>query len=187
MTFVDLVPLIINTEFPVNVIELYLYSQKEQQEQQEQQEQTKNIIDLCVSSSIVQKIERSFKNPKITEYKSYYMNDKIYTYELQNDNQIVTSKHKINMKSLKRHRKDTDVLIISYRIEKYPIYTFPCTNEIDYISTYTIKEYKINNRITINIKIDEEGNNMVYIEYKHSDNVELDRINETIGRLLNRI
>ena len=175
MTFIDLTPLTTNTEYPINIIEVYLYRQTDT---------CTDIIDLCVSSKIVEKIERIFRNPKVTEYKSYHINDKIYTYELQNDNQIVTSKHKINTKIIKRNRNDTDIFIVSYRVEKYPIYTFPCTNNVDYISTYTIKEFKINNRISVNIKTDEDNNQIVYIEYKHSDNVELDRINDTVGRLL---
>jgi len=178
MTFIDLAPLTINTEYPINLIEVYLFNLDKS---------TTNVLDLCLGSNIVQKIENQFKNPKITDYKSYYINDKIYTYELLNDNQIVTSKHKMNSKSIRRIRNDTDLHIVSYRIEKYPIYMFPCTDNIDYISSYTIKEYKINNRITINIKIDEDDNHMVYVEYKHSDNVELDRINQTIGRLLHKI
>jgi hypothetical protein len=178
MTFIDLAPLTINTEYPINLVEVFLYKSDKS---------TTNTIDLSVSSNIVQRIENYFKNPKITEYKSYYINDKIYTYEVPNDNQIVTSKHMINTKSIRRTRNDTDLYIVSYRVEKYPIYMFPCTNNIDYVSAYNIKEFKINNRITINIKTDEDSIHTVFVEYKHSDNVELDRINETIGRLLHRI
>lgn len=177
MTFIDLAPLTHHTDFSINVVEIYLYHGFKSRD---------NVIDLCVNADMVSKIERMFKTPKITEYKSYYINDKIYTYELQTDNQIVTSKHKIYTKSIKRTRNDTDLYIISYKVEKYPIYIFPCTNNIDYVSSYTVKEYKINNRITVNIKTDEDENTVIYFEYKHSDNVELERINQTIGRLLSR-
>ena len=149
---------------------------------QEKIEKVKQDIDsLRLTGDASRKIE------VLTEYKSYYINDTLYTYELPNDNQIVTSTHMINTKSIRRTRNDTDLYIVSYRVEKYPIYMFPCTNNIDYVSAYNIKEFKINNRITINIKTDEDSNHTVFVEYKHSDNVELDRINETIGRLLHRI
>lgn len=177
MTFIDLAPLTRHPDYCINSVEIYLYNGSKS---------LTNVIDLCVNDDIVSRIEKMFKNPKITEYKSYHINDKIYTYELQTDNQVVTSKHKIFTKSIKRTHNDTDLYIISYRIEKYPIYIFPCTNNIDYISSYTIKEYKINNRITVNIRTDEDNKYTVYVEYKHSDNVELERINETIRRLLSR-
>ena len=50
--------------------------------------QEKNIIDLSLNPpSIV-------KKTKEENYKMYYMKDKVYTYELSNDNQYVTSKTK---------------------------------------------------------------------------------------------
>lgn len=176
MPYIDLTDLISKTDSPINVFEIYLHKPQT----------NANMIDLCLEPSIIESIESKFRNPKTTEYKSYHMNDKIYTYELHNDNQIVISKHKVCSKAIRRPRQTTDAIIIGYKIDKYPPYTFPCTDEIDYIASYTIKEFKINNRITVNIRT-EEGHSSAYIEYKHSDHVELDKVNETLGRLLSKM
>lgn len=165
------------TDTSVNCIEIYFY--------QENASKKEHIFDLNLNDNVIKNIEGRLKNPKISEFKSYHMNDKIYIYELQNDNQYVISKNMVNMKNVKRIRKDTNLLVLSYQIQKYHPYTFPCTNNIDYVSEYSIKEFKINNRITVNIK--KEGDKQsAYIEYRHSENVEMQKINEIINKLLLR-
>jgi len=178
MPYIDLSELL-TTENHIDVFEINLFKNTINQEHAK-------VIDLVMDNDIIKAVENKFRNPKVSSYKSYYMNDKIYTYDLENDNQIVISKHKVNSKIIRRHRCQTDALIMSYKIDKYPPYTFPCTDEIDYISSYTIKEFKINNRITVNIRT-EDGESTVYIEYRHSDNVELDKVNEIIGKLLYKL
>ena len=80
------------------------------------------------------------------------------------------------------------VFILSSKIDKFPQYIFPCTNEIDNISIYLIKEFKINNRISLMIRYDYLNDNVVSksfnIEYRHSPNVEIDKINEYINNLV---
>jgi hypothetical protein len=141
------------------------------------------VIDVRVDERFVRYIESKFKNPKTTAYKSYHIRDKIYTYEIGNDNQIVHSKFNVKHQHIVRIRKNLDLFIVSSKIEKFPPYLFPCTNEIDYVASYTIQEFKINNRISLNIRA-EDGTYTAYIEYKHSQNVELDKMNETINRLI---
>lgn len=175
MTLIDLSRF---TEKSINSIEIYFY--------QNDVNQKSNYINMSLEAHIINNIENKLKNPKISNYKSYYMGDKIYNYELHNDNQYVISKNNIDIKNVKRIKRDTDLMIISYKIEKYHPYMFPCTNDIDYISKYTIKEYKINNRISVNIKT--EGDiKTAYIEYRHSENVELVKINDIISKLLSRL
>jgi len=163
----------------VNIVELYFCPKK--QEKQDSQYPFK-IINTNVDESITKVVETRFKNCKEETYKSYSMKDKIYTYELTNDNQIVSSKYKTMAKYIPRC-KSTDIFIISSKLEKYPSYIFPCTDEIDNISTYSTKEFKINNRISIIIR-KEDDLKSVYIEYKHSQNVELDKMNEIMNRLI---
>jgi len=78
---------------------------------------------------------------------------------------------------------------LTSKIDKFPQYIFPCTNEIENISTYTINEYKIANRVSLMIRYDYENNVEVaktfYIEYRHSPNVEIDKINEHVNNLVN--
>ena len=91
-----------------------------------------------------------------------------------------------------KYNSKSNLFILSSKIDKFPQYIFPCTNDIDYISTYSIKEYKINNRISLFIRYDylndEEKQNLAktfYIEYRHSPNVEIDKINEYINNIIN--
>lgn len=177
MTYIDLSKF---TEKPINLIEIYLYQDKSNVSQ------CPNVINLNLDHSVINNIEKKLNNPKISHYKSYHMNDKIYVYELHNDNQYVISKNKVDLKNVKRVKKNTNLLIVSYKIEKYHPYMFPCTNNIDYISSYSLKEFRINNRINVNIK--KEGDiESIYVEYKHSENVELVKINEIIGKLLSKL
>ena len=145
-----------------------------------------NVIDVTMPHDIEYKINKNYKKTKEEKYKIYYMKDKMYTYELSNDNQYVTSKTKKMDKYYKT--KNNNIYILSSRIDKYPQYIFPCTNEIDNISEITIKEYKISNRVSLIVKSETNDNNItVLIEYKHSPNVELDKITEIVNKIIKNI
>ena len=135
--------------------------------------------DVEGSRDVEGSVEKKYKKYKEEKYKSYHHKDKVYTYELSNDNQHVSSK--ITMRSI---YTKPNIFIVSSKIDKFPQYIFPCTNEIDNISTYTIKEFKINNRISLMIRDDYSGVKSFYIEYRHSPNVEIDKINEYINNLI---
>lgn len=141
------------------------------------------MLDIAIGDNIIKNIK--YKKNKDENYKMYYMNDKIYIYELSNDNQYVISK---NMKKNGLIKNDTKcrLYILSSKIDKYPQYTFPCTNELDNVSEIKISEYKISNRISLNVRV-ENGINSLYIEYKHSPNVEIDKMNETINKIIKNI
>lgn len=115
------------------------------------------------------------------------MNDKIYTYDLNDDNQIVTSKNKIKSKYIKMNNKSIDLFIVSSKIEKFPPYIFPCKNEIDHESSYIINEYKINNKISIIIREEDYNFKSLYVEYRHTENNELDKMNEILNKTLKNI
>lgn len=53
-----------------------------------------NVMDVTMSGDIESNINKIYKKTKEEKYKIYYMRDKMYTYELSNDNQYVTSKTK---------------------------------------------------------------------------------------------
>lgn len=153
-----------------------------------------NAIDVNINSDIESIIEKKYKKYKEEKYKSYHYKDKVYTYELSNDNQYVSSKIMIISKYDKYNNcksNKSSVFILSSKIDKFPQYIFPCTNDIDNISTYTIKEFKINNRISLMMRYDysngddkSEVSKSFYIEYRHSPNVEIDKINEYINNLV---
>ena len=167
----------------INLIEIYFINRgiRGQQGQQE------NIMDVSVKNSLETFIDNYYKKSRVEKYKSYTHKERIYTYELSNDNQFVSSK-------IKKHMDIIDnILVICSKNNKQPNYTFPCTNEIDSISEYIIKEYKISNRISLILRCDSGGDsgseeiNTLYIEYRHSNNVDIDKINETINKIIRKI
>ena len=150
-----------------------------------------DVIDVNINSNIEGMIEKKYKKYKEEKYKSYHYKDKVYTYELSNDNQYVSSKIMITSKYNNCKSNKSSVFILSSKIDKFPQYIFPCTNDIDNISTYTIKEFKINNRISLMLRYDYLNGDdkcvvskSFYIEYRHSPNVEIDKINEYINNLV---
>ena len=168
----------------INLIEIYFINRgiRGQQEQQE------NIMDVSVKNSLETFIDNYYKKSRVENYKSYTHKERIYTYELSNDNQYVSSKIKKHMDIL------DNIFVICSKNNKQPNYTFPCTNEIDSISEYIIKEYKISNRISLILRCDScdsgggsEEINTLYIEYRHSNNVDIDKINETINKIIRKI
>ena len=149
-------------------------------------------IDVNINSDIENIIEKKYKKYKEERYKSYHCKDKVYTYELSNDNQYVSSKIMINSKHILYKNCKSNIYILSSKIDKFPQYIFPCTNDIDNISIYSIKEYKINNRISLLLRYDylnDDDTNAVstslYIEYTHSPNVEINKMNENINHIIN--
>ena len=162
----------------INLIEIYFINRDIRGLQE-------NVIDVSVKNSLETFIDNYYKKSRVEKYKSYTHKERIYTYELSNDNQYVSSK-------IKKHMDIIDnILVICSKNNKQPNYTFPCTNEIDSISEYIIKEYKISNRISLILRGDSGGGseeiNTLYIEYRHSNNVDIDKINETINKIIRKI
>jgi hypothetical protein len=164
----------------INLIEIYFINRDIRGLQE-------NIMDVSVKNSLETFIDNYYKKSRVEKYKSYTHKERIYTYELSNDNQYVSSK-------IKKHMDIIDnILVICSKNNKQPNYTFPCTNEIDSISEYIIKEYKISNRISLILRGDSgwdsgsEEINTLYIEYRHSNNVDIDKINETINKIIRKI
>jgi len=167
----------------VNIIEFYLCKDSDKDS---------SVIDVNITSDFESIIEKKYKKYKEERYKSYHHKDKVYTYELSSDNQYVSSKITIKSEIIKNNNTNSkpNIFILSSKIDKFPQYIFPCTNEIDNISTYLIKEFKINNRISLMLRYDylndkeEIVSKSFYIEYRHSPNVEIDKINEYINNIL---
>uniref|UniRef100_A0A6C0LB27 Uncharacterized protein n=1 Tax=viral metagenome TaxID=1070528 RepID=A0A6C0LB27_9ZZZZ len=163
----------------INLIEIYFINRGIPNE---------NVIDVSVKNSLETFIDNYYKKSRVEKYKSYTHKERIYTYELSNDNQFVSSKIKKHMDIL------DNIFVICSKNNKQPNYTFPCTNEIDSVSEYIIKEYKISNRISLIMRSDvgDSGDGgeeikTLYIEYRHSNNVDIDKINETINKIIRKI
>jgi hypothetical protein len=140
------------------------------------------IINLKVDSTFVSDVESKFKNWKTTKYMAYRHQHLTYLYDLTDDNQIAFSKLANKCEKIAGGSK----LFTSYNYSKVPTHLFPCVKDIDDVQEYTITESKINNRVSVIIRRDEFGAT-VYIEYKHSPNVDIDKIESTIQTLLKTI
>ena len=177
---------IVSTQCDFNLIEIYFINKINIHEIGRD-----NVIDVSIKNKLESFIDNYYKKSRVEKYKTYYHKERIYTYELSNDNQYVSSKIKKKLDKLE------DILVICSKNDKQPNYTFPCTNEIDNISEYIIKEYKISNRISLILRTDitnsmgEGADNKeiktLYIEYRHSNNVDTDKTNETINKIIAKI
>jgi hypothetical protein len=101
-------------------------------------------------------------------------------YDLTDDNQIVFSKLCDTLPTWQN-----TLCIVPYTYSKHPTYIFPCVNDIDYVNEYTLSEARITNRISIFIKTDAHGT-YLYIEYKHSSQVDTDKIETIINNILQK-
>ena len=136
-----------------------------------------DVIDINIEHSDIEQIKSKFKNWKTTKYISYHRNHLIYQYDLTDDNQLVYTK-------LLQHNKQMDkIYISSYNYSKLPIYIFPCVKDINYVNEHSITECKISNRISLMIKKDTFGQ-YLYIEYKHSPNVDIEKIESSINNII---
>ena len=112
--------------------------------------------------------------------------EKVYVPKDARDNQYVIAKNKKVDNIIKL--KNKEVYLVGYKIDKYPQYVFPCTNNIDNISETIIKEYKISNRISLMVKNEaNKKDKTIILEYKHSNNVELDKINEIVNKVIRNL
>ena len=180
--YITVIPSVVGgNQEDINLIEIYFINRSVHGQQD-------NVIDVSVKNSLETFIDNYYKKSKVEKYKSYTHKERIYTYELSNDNQYVTSKIKKHMNIL------DNILVICSKNNKQPNYTFPCTNEIDSVSEYSIKEYKISNRISLIMRSDSSDSGdssdeikTLCIEYRHSNNVDIDKINETINKIIRKI
>ena len=153
-----------------NLIELYLTNNYDN-----------NITSLNIDKNIIDKIESQFKFKQKVNYVSFYKEDLVYTYELSSDSQFVSSKTVENISNFNKNFE-----IILYNENKYPTYQFSCTNSIDNKVKYSIKECKINNRVCILIK-EEDDKHSLLIQYKHSNNVDIDKVINIIDNIILKI
>jgi hypothetical protein len=152
-----------------NIIEIYLLKNK-----------TDNTIlktDISRDDIYLDKIRRKFKLTRNTTLVYYMRNNMTYVYDLSNDSQYVFIRKLENV--------DTSInglYGIAYNEMKLQPYTFSCTNDVNKRIEYNIEEFKINNRLSIIIK-----NKNVYIHYRHSKEVDIDKIQETINYILKKL
>lgn len=148
------------------------------------------IINLNIDDSIINDIQAKYKNWKTTKYKGYSRNHMTYLYNLTDDSQFVYTKvysqekqttHDYMAKA-SSHQWHT----VPYAYSKLPTHIFPCTNDINDVCEYTLTETKLTNRITLAIRKDQYGK-YLYIEYKHSPNVDVEKSENIIREIMRNI
>ena len=143
-----------------------------------------NVIDIGHQNRYIKYVKDQYKNWKTTSYTMFNKNELTYLYELSTDNQIVYTK--IRQSDMIIKKKHIDTYIIAYTHSKMPTHIFPCENEIDYRCVYSLSEIKITNRLSLIIKT-ENDISCIYIEYRHSPNVEIEKIEENINSIISKI
>lgn len=143
---------------------------------------TDDVIDVSVDDAFVKTLISKYVNFKKNNYKSYSYNEMTYLYDLGDDNQIVYSKFMNKYKKISKH----NINAFSYKYSKLPTQLFPCVKNIDDICEYTIMDYKFTNRLSLMIRIDEYGKT-AYLEYKHSPNVDVEKVFNNINSIIEKI
>jgi len=148
--------------------------------------QDDNIIDICIDDKMIELIQYKYKNFKTTKYICYYRNELCYVYDMTDDNQYVYSKLKKIDNTIPTKRREYELYMISYKFSKLPTHLFPCLNDIDDVVEYTLSECKLTNRLSLIIRKDNYGQ-YVYIEYKHSPQMDIEKIQANINNIINNI
>jgi hypothetical protein len=140
----------------------------------------KNKISILLNDDLINKISNNFKKTKQNEMAFYCRNNCNYVYDLSNDSQYVYMRKLENASIIDVENKNNlNYYMLIFNEIKLPTHTFACTNDINANYIANIIEFKINNRITLIIK-----NNNCYIQYKHSKDVDIDKIQEIINNII---
>ena len=140
----------------------------------------KNKISILLNDDLIKKIGNNFKKTKQNEMAFYCRNNCNYVYDLSNDSQYVYMRKLENTSIIDIENKNNlNYYMLIFNEIKLPTHTFACTNDINANYIANIIEFKINNRITLIIK-----NNNCFIQYKHSKDVDIDKIQETINNII---
>lgn len=153
-----------------NIIEIYIMNKQE----------TQLRSNIYLDDNFLNKIKKKFKLTRETTLVYYNKDNLSYVYDLSNDSQYVYLRKLENsqIKTLNNY----DLYGISLNEMKMQTYLFGCGNEIDNKEEMKILEFKINNRVSLIIK-----NNNLYITYRHSKEVDLEKTEEIINSIIKKI
>ena len=155
-----------------NIVEIYVMNKNK--------DSNATKYDIYINDSFLEKIKSKFKLTRETTMVYYNRNNLYYTYDLSNDSQYVYLRKLENSNLL--NKQNYDFYGIAFNEMKMPTHTFACTNDIDNKSEYKVLEFKINNRISLIIK-----NNNLFIYYKHSKEVDIEKTQEIINSVIKKI
>lgn len=153
-----------------NIIEIYLMNTQ----------QTQMRMNIYLDDKFLNKIKKKFKLTRETTLVYYNKDNLSYVYDLSNDSQYVYLR-KLENSQIKTIN-EYNLYGIALNEMKMQTYLFGCANNIDNREEIKIQEYRINNRISLIIK-----NNNLYINYRHSKDVDLEKTEEIINSIIRKI
>jgi len=147
-----------------NIIEIYLLNKNKRND------------DIYIDDATINNIKKKFKLTRETTLVYFNRKNLTYVYDLSNDSQYVF------LRKLEYYKKTNYFYGIAFNEMKLQTYSFACTDDIDTRTEYKLLEFKINNRVSLLIK-----NNNVIITYKHSKDVDIEKINEIVNNITKKI
>lgn len=153
-----------------NIIEIYLMNTQNSQMR----------MNIYLDDAFLNKIKKKFKLTRETTLVYYNKDNLSYVYDLSNDSQYVYLR-KLENSQIKTMEK-YDLYGIALNEMKMQTYLFGCSNNIENKEEMKIQEFRINNRISLIIK-----NNNLYINYRHSKDVDLEKTEEIINSIIKKI
>ena len=153
-----------------NIIEIYLMNTQ----------QTQMRMNIYLDDLFLNKIKKKFKLTRETTLVYYNKDNLSYVYDLSNDSQFVYLRKLENsqIKTINNY----NLYGIALNEMKMQTYLFGCANNIENKEEMKIQEFRINNRISLIIK-----NNNLYINYRHSKDVDLEKTEEIINSVIKKI
>lgn len=143
----------------------------------------KNKLCILINDELLKKIKCNFKKTKQNDIAIYCRNNCNYVYDLSNDSQYVFMRKLENTLVIDVENKNNlNYYMLVFNEIKLPTHTFACTNDINSKYVANIIEFKINNRIALIIK-----DNNCFIQYKHSKEVDIDKIQEIINNIIYKL
>lgn len=153
-----------------NIIEIYLMNTQTSQMR----------MNIYLDDVFLNKIKKKFKLTRETTLVYYNKDNLSYVYDLANDSQFVYLRKLENSKI--KTMNNYDLYGIALNEMKMQTYLFGCGNDIENKEEMKIQEFRINNRISLIIK-----NNNLYINYRHSKEVDLEKTEEIINSVIKKI
>ena len=153
-----------------NIIEIYLMNTQNSQMR----------MNIYLDDLFLNKIKKKFKLTRETTLVYYNKDNLSYVYDLSNDSQFVYLRKLENsqIKTINNY----NLYGIALNEMKMQTYLFGCANNIENKEEMKIQEFRINNRISLIIK-----NNNLYINYRHSKDVDLEKTEEIINSVIRKI
>ena len=153
-----------------NIIEIYLMDKQKSQVK----------MNIYLDDLFLNRIKKRFKMTRETTLTYFNKDNLSYVYDLSNDSQYVYLRKLENsqIKSVNNY----DFYGLALNEMKMQTYLFGCGNDIDNREEVKIQEFKINNRISLIIR-----NNNLYITYKHSKEVDLEKTEEIINSIIRKL